>query len=291
MRRCVSTWCAQANYSFPKGIEYEINKFILALFLCELGSDLGSAAGPEDRCQFGSTGGRERGSPEATGLDLLSGGSPQPQRPGASGWVYRAEPRAHRTAHRTPFLSSTSFTIVPSYIRADHVQITECLFSLLCRYSWRSWKKSFQRLKMPQSPANTRASPNSRFPRASDHSQVSHHETQLLSVIIVIQELQKWVVRADSSLCVAVSPSREEERSEAAAGCTHSPGAPRPPDPRAQSAGQSVAETLAPGCGETKTSGTTPAGAQRGYCTHIRAVHCSHLSVFCKTLSKLHYLT
>lgn len=63
-----------------------------------------------------------------------------------------------------------------------------------------------------------------------------------------------------------LSLSREKERYEVAACYTSPPGAPWPSDPTAQSAGQWVAETLAPVCGETKPLGTTPANAQRGHC-------------------------
>lgn len=70
---------------------------------------MGSAAGSEDCGQSGSTGGRERGSPEAPGLDLVSGGIPQPQRAGTSGWDHRAEPETHRAALSMTFLTSFTF--------------------------------------------------------------------------------------------------------------------------------------------------------------------------------------
>lgn len=57
---------------------------------------------------------------------------------------------------------------------------------------------------------------------------------------------------------------REEERSEAAACCPGSPGAPGPSEPPTDPSGQSVAETVAPVCGEATPPGATPAETQRG---------------------------
>lgn len=69
---------------------------------------------------------------------------------------------------------------------------------------------------------------------------------------------------SSSELNVAISLSREKEHPEDAAHCTNTPGAPRAAHTRAQSAGQSVAETLASGCSEAEMSGTTSTGSQRG---------------------------
>lgn len=69
---------------------------------------------------------------------------------------------------------------------------------------------------------------------------------------------------SSSDLDVAVAPSREKEHPEDAASYTNTPGAPWPAHTRAQSAGQSVAETLASGCSETEMSRTTSTSSQRG---------------------------
>lgn len=53
-------------------------------FFSESGSDLGPAAGAENPGKPGSTGRRKRGSSEASGVDLVSRGIPQPPRSRAS---------------------------------------------------------------------------------------------------------------------------------------------------------------------------------------------------------------
>lgn len=149
----------------------------------ESGSDLGPAAGTEDPDELSSTGGRERGSSETSGLDLLSRGSPQPQRPRAFAWHYRAEPGTYIATHGVIFhLHSYSVFCQMENIHSSNtetVHLEHVILPLIicsCRCSWRSWTKSSLRLKMLQNPANTRAFLNSKFPHANGRSQVNHPE-------------------------------------------------------------------------------------------------------------------
>lgn len=163
----------------------------LPFLFSESGSDLGPAAGTEDPGKLGSTGGRERGSSETSGLDLLSRGSPQPQRPRASAWHYTAEPRTYRATHGVIFhLHSYSVFCHIENLHSSNtetVNLEHAILSLIicfCRCSWRSWTKSSQRLKMLQNPASTRAFLNNKFPHANDHSQVNHHENSKVFIVI-----------------------------------------------------------------------------------------------------------
>lgn len=85
-----------------------------------------------------------------------------------------------------------------------------------------------------------------------------------LTSMITYREYINILLLSSSDLGVAIVPPREKERPEDAARYTNTPGAPRPTHTRAQSAGQSVAETLAPGCSETEMSGTTSTSSRRG---------------------------
>lgn len=144
---------------------------------------------------------------------------------------------------------------------------------------------------MPQGPANIRASLNSKCPPANGPSQVSQHYEQyfLLTVPVICKSEVSCLSLLQTSILLFLQ-SREEEHSETAACCTSSPGSPGTPHSRAQSASQSVAETVAPSCGQTKTSRTTPASTQRGqltFCTNIVLVLC-HYSPFEHILSEIH---
>lgn len=112
--------------------------------------------------------------------------------------------------------------------------------------------------KFPDVEAATKSCRHKSAPK-----QVSPGKRPLTSMI-TYQNKINMIIGSSSDLDVAVAPSREEEHPEDAACCTKTTGAPRPAHTRAQSAGQSVAETLASGCGETEMSRTTSTSSQRG---------------------------
>lgn len=78
---------------------------IIFFWVSASGSNMGSAAGPEDSVQLGSTGCRKGRIAETSRLDLLCRGSPDPQRPRTSARHHRAEPGTHRATQGVIFLN------------------------------------------------------------------------------------------------------------------------------------------------------------------------------------------
>lgn len=220
-------------------------------------------------------------------------GSPQRRKPSASetrSLQLRLQSRTKNSSHSTSYAFSLFYVPIWRYIWPCPGP-WEVSFSLLCRYSWRSWKKSFQRLNMPQSPANTRASRNSRFPRASDHSQVSHRENsffffckKLLLVYKNCRNELSELIPASTSLFLP-----PERRSA----LKLQPAVPIPLehlDPQTPELSQLVSQWQKLWLLAVARQKHLEQHQQALKEVIVHAAHCSHLSLFCKTLSKLHYL-